>query len=497
MLQFLKKEANHTHTENGAATHITTHSDCLDLFSTIGALRSCDEETIIHRFVQAYCEDPNLALKTLFFARDIRGGLGERRVFRICLKWLAEYAPASARKNLSYVAEFGRWDDLLPLLDTPCRQDVLSLIKTQLQADLATLDRDGQVSLLAKWLPSPNASNDQTIRYAKLIARSLGMQESQYRKTLVKLRAQIRIIENNLRQKDYSFDYAKQPGKAMHKYRQAFLRHDSARYLDFLNKVDRGEARLHADTLMPYELVAPYLAWNLYTHSNHSFMRPILPNEQAALNAAWASLPAFDTHENALAVIDTSGSMYYQGNPLPAAVALSLGLYFAEHNTGMFRNHFIEFSDQPQLIEIKGNTFADRLRYAASFCKIASTNLEAVFDLILRAAVRNRVPQAELPTTLYIISDMEFNSCVCNADATNFENARAKFAAAGYRLPQVVFWNVQSRAKQQPVTMNEQGVALVSGCTPRLFRMLANKTFSPFSCMLEILSSKRYAPIAA
>ena len=182
---------------------------------------------------------------------------------------------------------------------------------------------------------------------------------------------------------------------------------------------------------------------------------------------------------------------------MPAAVALSLGIYFAEHNTGIFKNHFIEFSDNPQLIEIKGDTFADRLRYVTSFNEVASTDLEAVFDLILNAAVRNKVPQSELPTTLYIISDMEFNSCIENGSMTNFENAKAKFEAYGYQLPRVVFWNVQSRNKQQPVTQNEQGVALVSGCTPRLFNMVANGQMSPMGYMLEILGWERYAAIAA
>ena len=189
--------------------------------------------------------------------------------------------------------------------------------------------------------------------------------------------------------------------------------------------------------------------------------------------------------------------MYDSGKPLPAAVALSLGLYFAEHNTGTFKNHFIEFSSRPQLIEVKGDTFADRLRYVASFNEVADTNLEAVFDLILSAAVRNKVSQEELPATLYLISDMEFNCCVRNADKTNFENAKAKFEAHGYQLPRVVFWNVQSRNQQQPVTQNEQGVALVSGCTPRIFSMIQSGILSPLGYMLDILGAERYAKIAA
>ena len=195
-------------------------------------------------------------------------------------------------------------------------------------------------------------------------------------------------------------------------------------------------------------------------------------------------------------MIDTSGSMY-MGDATPAAVSLSLGLYFAEHSTGAFANHFIEFSETPQLIEIKGETFADRLRYVASFNEIANTNLQKVFELILRAAVKNNVPQEELPTKLYIISDMEFDSCLGGRSATNFQYAKRIFAEAGYQLPEVVFWNVASRNRQQPVTMNEQGVALVSGCSPRIFQMLQSGILSPSAFMLDILGSERYAVIAA
>lgn len=454
MLKYLKEEANCTYTENGAAAYASTDSHCLDLFATIGALRSSSDQEILKRFIRAFTEDPDLTLKTLFYARDVRGGLGERRVFRVCLNWLAYNAAPSVKKNLPYIAEFGRWDELLCLMGTPCERDALLLIKGQLEADLSAMDMGDDVSLLAKWLPSVNASNAQTVRYAKGIARFLGMSDAAYRKTLVKLRSHIRILENHLRQKEYSFDYAKQPSKAMFKYRKAFQRNDGERYSAFLSQVSRGETQLHTDTLMPYELVEPYLH---FSWTSRSFMRDISEEESNALNATWASLPAFANHENALAVIDTSGSMYAGGKPLPAAVALSLGIYFAEHNTGAFRNYFMEFSSRPQLIEIKGDTFADQLRYMASFNEVADTNLEAVFDLILNAAIRNKVPQEELPATLYLISDMEFNSCVRDAGATNFENAKAKFEAHGYQLPRIVFWNVQSRNAQQPVTQKRAG----------------------------------------
>ena len=496
MLEYIKNEANMTLTENGAATYESTGSKCLDLFASIGALRRESDAEISTRFIRAYTENPDTAMKLLFFARDIRGGLGERRVFRVIMNWLAVNEPASVKKNLDFVAEYGRYDDLLSLFGTPCEEDMFAFIKDQFSKDMEAMKKDGTVSLLAKWLPSVNASSEVTRSYGKKLAKALGLSDANYRKALSALRGRIRIIENNLREKDYSFDYEKQPSKAMFKYRKAFERNDGERYNAFISAVTKGEAVLHADNVAPYELVAPYLTTG-WCRTSSSFMRDITAEEKRVLNATWASIPDFGSDENALAVIDTSGSMYFDFKPLPAAVALSLGLYFAERNTGAFKNCFIEFSARPQLIEIKGETFADRLRYVASFNEVANTNLEAVFDLILNAAVKNNVPQNELPAKLIIISDMEFDSCVDNASAVNFKNAEKKYISHGYKLPQIVFWNVASRNRQQPVTQNEQGVALISGATPRIFSMIAGGILSPYAFMMEVLESERYAKIAA
>lgn len=488
MLNYLKKEANIAYTQNGAVTDLSTMSDCLDLFATIGAIRAAGEQDIINRFVRAYTENADIAMKILFFGRDVRGGLGERRVFRVIINWLAENRPASLRKNIELIPEYGRFDDLVSLMGTPCEDDAVRVIHKQLQADIAA---GAEVSLLAKWLPSVNASNDETVRRAKHIAHRLGMTDREYRKTLVALRKKIRIIENDLRTKDYSFDYSKQPSKAMFKYRRAFQRNDGKRYSEFLKAVQSGKAQLHADALAPYEIVRAALnvgGWRMRYDLSDA--------DENALNASWDSLPDFCGDRNALAIVDTSGSMY-DFDALPAAVALSLGLYFGERSKGVFRNHFIEFSSDPQLIEIKGKTFSERLRYLCTFNKVANTDIEAVFDLILNAAVSGGASQEELPETLYLISDMEFDRCVRNASLTNFENAKRRFAEHGYKLPKLVFWNVASRGDNQPVAMNEEGTALVSGCTPRLFSMAASGDVTPYSAMADMLSSERYAQISA
>ncbi|MDE6767006.1 MAG: DUF2828 family protein, partial [Eubacterium sp.] len=211
----------------------------------------------------------------------------------------------------------------------------------------------------------------------------------------------------------------------------------------------------------------------------------------------WGALEDFTKDENAIAVVDGSGSMYYCGNPLPASVALSLGIYFAEHSKGAFANHFITFSSSPRLVEIKGRDITEKVRYCESFNEVANTNIQKVFELILHTAVKNKLPQEELPSTIYIISDMEFDMCAEGADITNFEYAKRRYAKYGYNLPKMIFWNVQSRNMQQPVKMNEQGVALVSGCTPRIFSMVKDGKLNPYDFMMDIINYERYAVIAA
>jgi len=492
MLNELIVDTNMTRTENYAVTHKTTHSACLDLFATIGALRRAPEADIVSRFLRAYAEDANLAMKLMFFGRDIRGGLGERRVFRTILRWLAENESDSLRKNIENVAEYGRYDDLLVLIGTPCEADVMSYIADTFKSDMAALENGASISLLGKWLPSINASNPDTVRMGKLIARILGLNDADYRKALVRLRAGIRIIENNLRKTDYSFDYAKQPSKAMFKYRQAFLRNDEERYRAFLTYVASGEAKLHTGALAPYDIIEPLIekGW-------HPSAAKLTNAERIAIDTTWNAQEDFTCSENALVVVDGSVSMYCGGKPMPYAVAMSLGIYFAERNTGMFKDHFITFSESPQLVRIMGRDIVEKVRFCMDYNEVANTNIEKVFELIIGTALRHDLPQREMPSALYIISDMEFDSCAEDADMTNFEYAKRLYHANGYELPRVVFWNVDSRRRQQPVTQNEQGVALVSGNAPRIFGMLKSGTLSPYAFMMEVLGSERYAKIAA
>lgn len=487
MLNYMKVEDNITLTENGAMTYKTTGSDVLDLFSTIGGLRNASKREIISRFIRAYTEDSDLTLKLLFFTRDIQEGLGERRVFRIIVQWLAQNYPKVVIKNMEFIEAFGRYDDFLYLLNTKCEQEAIDYLRCQLDEDINRYLEGKSVSLLAKWLPSINTSNKWAVKCAKKLAKEFGMSQAEYRKTLSYLRERIDLVENHLRKREYNFDYSKVPSRAHFKYRSAFIRNDHNRYKEYMEDVQKGKRVMHTNHVMPYEFVETYIRKG----------NSLTEEEKETLNIAWENLPDFGGEENAIAVVDTSGSMYGGGSPIPASVALSLGIYFAQRNKGVFHNYFIEFSRRPQLIELKGESFIEKLQYIMTFNNVANTNLEAVFDMILQTAIQHNVQQKDLPSKLVIISDMEFDYCMVNAKASNFENAKDQYEAFGYHLPEIVFWNVASRNRQQPVTMNEQGVALVSGCSAHMFEMVAGDNLSPYQCMLYILNKERYAKICA
>jgi uncharacterized protein with von Willebrand factor type A (vWA) domain len=319
----------------------------------------------------------------------------------------------------------------------------------------------------------------------------MGMNCAQYRKLISALRENIKIIENNLRTKDYSFDYEKQTSKSLFKYRKAFARNDAERYGTFMKKVEKGEASLKTGCLYPYEVISLMFRnyWNLYENFSD--------DERKVMDTTWNHLENFAGDKNALVVCDVSGSMFGRGSPSPIQVSISLAIYFAERNKGLFHNHFITFHNKPELVEIKGKDIVDKVDYVSRADWGGSTNIEAVFDLILRTAVKNKLSQEEMPEKIYIISDMEFDCCAKNSDLTNFENAKRKFTEAGYKLPGIVFWNVQSRQNNLPVSKNEQGVTLVSGASPRLFAMLKDDKLNPYEFMLSVIGNERYAKIVA
>ena len=486
MLEFLKKEANYKYTQNGGLTHESTENYCLDLFFGAGAMRGAAEADIKAAVVRAFAEDPVKTLKIIFFARDVRGGLGERRFFKIAARTIAFTAPEAIERNIHLFAEYGRFDDLLALVGTPCEDAAVKTISERVYADIEGMKNNEKISLIAKWLPSVNTSSQKTRSAARYLCKKLGMSEKEYRKTLSSLRAYTDILENRLRVKDYTFEYEKQPSKALFKYRAAFWRNDGERYEEYINAVNSGEAKMNTKSLYPYDIVRAALV-------------AADKAEMKTLDAAWKNLPVYGENSNALAVIDGSGSMTWSrsGSVRPIDVALSLGIYFAEHNKGRFASHFITFSTRPQLVEIKGKNICEKVHYCAGFNEVANTDLEAVFMLILKTAVKNRVKQSEMPERLYIISDMEFDGCVIGGNSdTLFKTMQKEYKKHGYSLPQIVFWNVNAMQKNMPVTRSQTGAALVSGFTPALFDMVSQGDISPEKVMNDVIQSERYAAVS-
>ncbi len=487
MINELKNESAKTRTENGAAALTTTDSDCLDLFASAGALRDADETRIINLFTRAYAENRDLAMKILFYARDIRGGLGERELFRTALRYLANAHSDSVIKNLRCIPEYGRFDDLMELLGTRCEQEMVSYVKSELESNIRRMERNESITLISKWLPSVNASGLKQKRRAKQMAKLLGMREREYRRTLSGLNRYLDTLEIHMCERDYSFSYEALPSVALFKHRKAFYRNDRMRYCEFLERAKRDPSFMNAGTLYPYDIVRQCLC-----------KRTLETESYAALDATWNALPRIKTQHNAIAVVDGSGSMYNcYSSIMPITVAISLGIYFAQNNEGYFKNHFITFSQNPKLVEIKGKDIFEKVKYCMSYNEIANTNIMRVFALILKTAINNNLPQSELPETVYIISDMEFDMCASDADVTIFQAAKKLYRDYGYKLPKIVFWDVESRNGSFSVGADETGAVLVSGSGPSVFNMVLSQDITPYKAMLNVLESERYRRIVA
>lgn len=472
-LNNLVTEASKSRTANGAVAYSTTQSDCLDLFSEIGIMRKWDDVDIVRAWEKAWAEDKLTALKLLFYARDVRGGLGERRVFRVIISHIAETDSTLARHILPLIPIYGRFDDMLEMMTGGgMDDDVAGFLHNVMVFD------KGDAKLCAKWLPSINASSPVTIARAKRIASLWGLNQKQYRQFLTLSRKGANLLENYLRMRDYTFDYSKLPSQAMMKYKRAFLRNDYDRYCKYLDSVEKGEQKINTKTLTPYQIV-------------HQAENAGNPSDAKALDVMWKNLPDYTNGENALVVRDGSGSMY--GTPLE--IATSLAIYFAERNTGAFHNYFMTFSANPKMVKIPNQDIVGKVDYCMRYDDWTNTDLVKVFDLLLKTAIKNNVPQEELPKTLYIISDMEFDMACGRPDSTIFEHAKEMFELNGYKLPTVVFWKVSSITDTNPVKMDDTGAVLVSGSSPTVFQMVIENNTNPYEFMKKALYSERYAQV--
>ena len=425
-------------TENGAIGYKTTGKELVDLNFAVASMRNEEEQVIINRFVKAFYEDRILAMKWLFFLRDVRGGLGERRAFRVILQSLAYQQTEMTGKLVDFIAEYGRYDDLLCLLDTPLEEKALNYIEEQLFKDIIQRKEQKPISLLGKWLPGNNSSSEKTREMAKKIQNHLGMTAKEYRKMLVELRSYLKVIEVAASANQWErIDYEKVPSKANLLYRKAFLVHDEERRKIYLERLKENQVKINASVLMPHEIVNAYTdckGWSLQ-----------VKKEDITLEELWSHLD--DTvkgAEDVLCIVDGSGSMMCpvgDGTVTALQVSNALGIYFAERMKGAYQNKFITFSSHPQYVDLSNcHSLKEKLELSFSYNDYTNTNLEASFDLILETAVNNKLPQKELPKTILVISDMEFDSAVNrNTVSPLMETIEKKFAYFGYHMPKLVF----------------------------------------------------------
>ena len=485
---------NESATENGAVGYRTTGKALLDINFAVASLRSANEGEIVRRFQAAFLENKVLAMKWLFFARDVRGGLGERRLFRTAMKYIAKYEPEMARKVVGLIPEYGRYDDLWLLLDdNELRPYVVEFVSQQLTEDVVNSRNRKPISLLGKWMPSANASSATTKRYAKILRNALEMKESEYRRTLSTLRRYTDVVEVKMSAKMWSeIDYEAVPSRANLIYNGAFLRNDEERRRAFLASLEKGEARINASTLFPYDIVHQYCSGG-YGRTPKSY--------DATIEALWKNLPDLvQGCGNTIVVADGSGSMMSRvgsSGVTALEVANSLAIYFAERSSGEFKNKYITFSSRPQLVDFsRGQSLRDKISIALGHSEISNTNIEAVFDLILNTAIRNNMRQEDIPANILIISDMEFDCATTGRIGANlFKTIEAKYRGYGYKLPRLVFWNVNSRTNTIPVRENDMGVALVSGFSVNICKMVMSGKTDPFECLLETLNTPRYQPV--
>ena len=455
-------------TANGMTTNSTSLNKCLDLFFIAGASRTMSEKDIIKMFSGAIAENSNIALKILFWARDVRGGAGERRFFRTCMLWLSENYPELSQKVTEHIPEFGRWDDIF-YGDTD--KAITSILWALGSAN----------ALCAKWMPRKGPVAEQ-------LRKAMGMSPKEYRKTLVAL---TNVVESRMCKRQWKkIGYSKVPSIAFSRYRNAFWKNDGDRFAEFLTDVKKGKQKINAGAIFPHDIIRPYLDMS---HKSDD-----------AITEQWNALPNYmeGSTDNILPVCDVSGSM----TGLPMEVSISLGIYISERNEGAFKNAFITFSERPQMEYLEGDVW-ERTRQLSMADWGMSTNIEATFDLVLDSAVRDNVPQSQMPTKLLIISDMEFNhaTAICRRwdgesdwNPTAMEMMKTKYDNAGYEMPGIVFWNVNGRMGNVPTKADTENTALVSGFSPAILTsVLGGELPTPLEVMFKTLNNERYECIKA
>ena len=450
-----------TRTANGMKTFDSSKSALVDLFFTIGASRGKDLSV---QFVKAMKQDETLALRLLMWARDVRGGAGERDVVRKILLSLEKNYPEVLSRLLPHVAEFGRWDDLLIFKTKTIKDQAFTLIGNALR------ERNG---LAAKWMPrqGPVAVEMRTF---------FGMSPKFYRKSLVNL---TKVVEQSMCANTWDdINYSHVPSLAAARYQKAFKKHDPAGYEAYKAKLATGEAKVNASAVYPYDVI-----------KSRKF-----GGDDTVIQAQWDALPNYIGDELVLPIVDVSGSMSCpvggNANLTCMDVSVSLGLYLADKNTGPFKDMFLTFSEKPKLQLLKGNLL-DKLNQLERSDWGMSTNLHGAFEAILSYAVKGGVNASDMPKYVLVMSDMEFNHCA-RYDDSAMGMIERKYKEAGYEVPNIVFWNLNARAGNVPVKHDKRGVALVSGFSPSIMTsILKAEELDPASVMMTTLNSPRYSVI--
>ena len=477
----MRKEENWTRTENGAVAIKSTGDKCLDFFGTCGALRDADDIRVQRIFADAYAEDPLTATKILYYLRDITEGCGERKVFRNLIKYCAVHHPEAIRPNLDLIGIYGRWDDVYALVGTPLEDEMWSVVKKQLEMDVEAMNNQEDVSLLAKWLKTADASSKNTRQLGIMTAKKLGYEVREYKRIIRALRKYIKVVEGLMSTGQWDkIKYSAVPSRAMMIYRNAFYKHDEERFKEFTNKAITGEVKINSSTLYPYDIVEKFL----YQRVNS--------DEEKVLEAQWRQLPNYvDEGTNALVIADVSGSMY--GRPM--ATSIGLAMYFAERNKGDYHNLFMTFSSNPNIVNVKGETLRQKINFIKGVDWGMSTNLKAAFEKVLDIALKNNTPVEDMPKSIIVISDMEIDHCGSN-DWTFYDQMKERFAEVGYEIPNIVFWNVNSRNDTFHADSKRKGVQLCSGQSTTTFKQLMGCVgMTPVEMMMKVINSERYEPI--
>ena len=485
-------------TENGAVGYRTSGKELIDFFFKVSSFRNMKDKEVIKEVLKLKDE---YTLKTLFYIRDIREGLGERRLFRLAMQALLT-EEFEGKDNFFYktiiewIPEYGRYDDMLVFMDTIYEPIVLNFIQNQLTEDLKNCNEGKPITLLAKWLPSINTSSKESKRLGRKIASALHLTERDYRKTLSKLRKYNNIVERQMCAKEWGeIDYNKVPSKANLKYANAFLKNDEDRRREYLTKLASGDksVKINAATNFPHDIVHKYMVGTWGGR---------LKDYDETLEQLWKNLPSTEGLENTIVVRDGSGSMTtFVGDQSVTCLEVStaLAIYCAERLKDSFKNKFITFSSNPHIIDLNGLTsLHTKLARVYKEGDCSNTNIERVFDLILHTAKKNHLPQDSLPKQVLVISDMEFDyATTYRSDAYEslFETISNKYRDCGYTMPKLVFWNVCSRTGTIPCKENKAGVLLVSGFSQNVVNMVNTGETDPYLALIRVVDVERYQDV--